>query len=400
MSYYGHGYFIRVRILLAAAFFLLFALIYVVTRIFILGPQPNDVSYANSNFNVLGLHMPRNLNFCGEKLPSNDYAITRALEKEFFTSSYWKANSILLFNKASRWFPIIEPILKAHGVPDDFKYLAVIESHLSNATSPAGAAGFWQLVNVSAQNYGLEVNDYVDERYHVEKATVAACRHFREAHAIFRNWTLSAAAYNRGIGGIQNALRRQKTDNYFDLMLNPETGAFVYRIIAYKTLLTNPEHFGIWKKLRYAPKPAFSVVKVDSSISDLADFAERMGVSLITLRSFNPWILRNSLPNPGGKIYEIRIPKNKMADLTSYARDLLPDGDPIEKYLSSPALADSADVDTVLTRKILYEVKVDEPLDNLARFLKVKPEDLRKWNNLGESGNAVKGQTLTIFYRN
>ena len=222
--------------------------IYLVAAVFIVKPSPNDVAYKDKNSNVFGLNIPHNLEFCGEKIPSNNFNIKEDLEKEFFTNNYWKNNSLVLFNKARRWFPYIEPILKAEGVPDDFKYLCVIESHLSNASSPAGAAGFWQLVPNSARNYGLEVSDEVDERYHIEKSTHAACSHVKDAYRMFKNWTLSAAAYNLGIGGIQNAMRKQGSDNYYDLMLNSETGSFIYRILAYKTLFASPEHFGIKNK--------------------------------------------------------------------------------------------------------------------------------------------------------
>ncbi len=399
--YYTTGrFFFKVKLILTGLFFLIFCGTYVVVKSFVYPPATNQIAYHNNNFNVLGLNIPPDLHFCGEPVPSNNYGIRTALEKEFFSSAYWKTTSMVFFNKAKRWFPYIEPILKKEGLPDDFKYLCVIESHLSNVTSPAGAAGFWQLVPVSARHYGLEVNDYVDERYHVEKATVAACKHIKQAYANFNNWTLAAAAYNRGIGGIRNALRSQKADNYFDLMLNPETGSFVYRILAYKTLLKNPEHFGIKRtQLRYASKIPYKVFKVDTTISDLADFAKHIGVNLVTLRIFNPWLLRSSLPNPGGKVYELRVPKSDNVDYTAYARDLVPEGDVLLPYVKKTeviARAPAAEVDTLLQRKIRYVVRVDEPITNLAAFFKVKETDICKWNNLEASASAVRGQTLVI----
>jgi hypothetical protein len=234
----------------------------------------------------------------------------------------------------------------------------------------------------------------------VEKSTHAACEHLKEAYDVFKNWTLAAAAYNRGIGGIQNAMENQKADSYFDLLLNPETGSFVYRILAYKTLLSNPAHFGIRKKLQYAARPSYNVLAVDSSIGDLAAFARQQGISLITLRSFNPWLRRNTLPNPGGIVYDIRVPKNPNADYGSYAIDMLPEGDPLAVYVKQPAKADSVNQDTILSRQVKFAVKIDEPLASLARFLKVKEEDIRRWNNLKEGENAVRGQTLVIYYRN
>jgi len=308
---------------LTVVFSLTFILIYFLLKVFVYQPSVNSVSYTDNNFYVLDLSIPANLDFCGEKIPANNYDIKDDLKKEFFSNAYWKTNSIVLFKKAQKWFPYIEPILKQEGVPDDFKYLAVIESHLSNAASPAGAAGFWQLVPGSARNYGLEVNDFIDERYHVEKATHAACKHIKDAYKVFKNWTLSAAAYNLGIGGIISALKRQGTDNYFDLLLNRETGSFVYRILAYKTLFSSPGHFGIKrKKWNYFPKIPVSTFNVDSSITNLEAFAKHIGCEKSKLKAFNPWLLKDVLNNPDRKTYEIKIPKNKETDYDSYLSDL------------------------------------------------------------------------------
>ena len=382
--------------------FVIFVLVYILLKSYILAPTPNTVSYTNNNFYVFDLNIPPNLEFCGEKIPSNDFDIKRDLEKEFFNSAYWKNNSLALFQKAQRWFPYIEPILKQEGVPDDFKYLCVIESHLSNAASPAGAAGFWQLVAPSARNYGLEVNSEVDERYHVEKATHAACGHIKDAYEVFNNWTLAAAAYNRGIGGIQSAMAKQKTDNYHDLLLNRETGSFVYRILAYKTLFSSPGHFGIKKKkLTYYSRIPYNVYKVDSTIKSLSAFAKHLGVTAGLIRLYNPWLLKDELNNPAKKVYEIRVPKNLEADYTAYLKDLLAEEGQLIQYGTDPVTSlQKADTDTMgLTKRtVQYVVKVDEPLKNLADFLKVKEEDIRRWNNLDEKQQAVAGTTLIIEY--
>lgn len=380
---------------------LLYVLGYIVLKTWIISPAPNEVSYTNNNFYVFDLDIPNNLEFCGEKIPSNDFGIKRDLEKEFFNSAYWKNNSLALFQKAQRWFPYIEPILKQQRIPDDFKYLCVIESHLSNASSSAGAAGFWQLVPGSARNYGLEVNERVDERYDVEKATRAACAHIRDAYKVFRNWTLAAAAYNRGIGGIQNAMARQKTSNYYELLLNRETGSFVYRILAYKTLLANPGHFGIKKKrLTYYPRIPYKSFRVDSSIHNLPAFARHIGTTAGTIRLFNPWLLKNELHNPEGKVYEIRIPKNQKADYTPYLKDLLVKAGDLARYTEDPvATLKKIDADTSHHLKKTYVVKGHESLKHLAEILKVSEEDLRRWNHLDEKEEAVPGQTLIIHYR-
>lgn len=377
-------------------------LAYIIFKIYFAQPSPNTISYTDNNFYVLGLNIPPDLNFCGEKIPANDFAIKSNLEKEFFNNAYWKAHSVVLFNKAQRWFPYIEPILKQQGVPDDFKYMAVIESHLSNVTSPAGAAGFWQLVPVTAGYFGLEVNSQVDERYHVEKSTIVACQLIKQAHKVFKNWTLTAASYNRGIGGILKAMKKQKMNNYYDLLLNSETGSFVYRILAYKTLLSNPGHFGIKKKkMVYFPKVPYNVYKVDSSITNLNAFAEHIGCSPGTIKLFNPWLLKDVLQNPGRKVYEIRIPKGG-GDYSGYARDLMcEDGDLIQ-YARNPKAVEKMTSDSaslIGTKVISHVVRIEEPYSALAKFFKVKEEDLRKWNKIPEEEeNAVQGQTLTIYY--
>ncbi|MBS1635280.1 MAG: transglycosylase SLT domain-containing protein [Bacteroidetes bacterium] len=283
--------------------------------------------YSLSNFKVLGLNLPRNLEFCGERIPQNDYEIKESLEKEFHSNKHWKSSAAMFFSRAQKWFPVIEPILKREGVPDDFKYVAVIESHLSNALSPMGAAGFWQLVPNTAQNYGLEVGPEVDERYDVEKSTVAACKHFKDAYQVLHNWTLSAAAYNLGIGGIQKRLAEQHTDNYYDLLLNAETGSFVYRILAYKTLLSDPQHFGLKQdpQKKSGGLPPYKILRVDSSITNLHAFARHAGTNIITLRVFNAWLIGDKLTNPDHKTYNIRIPKNKNVDLSNYFTDVFPE---------------------------------------------------------------------------
>lgn len=288
-------------------------------------PNLTSADFSNANFKVLGLNIPTNLAFAGERVPQNDYEIKESLEKEFFSNKSWKNSSMTLFARAQKWFPLIEPILKREQVPDDFKYVAVIESHLSNVISPMGAGGFWQLMPATARNYGLTVDDQVDERYDVEKATRVACKHFKDAYKYFNNWTLSAAAYNVGIGGIQNALKKQNTDNYYDLLLNRETGSFIYRILAYKTLLSNPEHFGVKNKIKKSGGfPAHKVVKVDSSITNLPAFAKHLNTNVITLKTFNPWLISDKLLNPEKKTYSFKIPKNKNVDLSVYFNDVFP----------------------------------------------------------------------------
>lgn len=303
---------------------LLLLAVYLCLRLFVLAPSPNAVAYTDANAGVMGLHIPRNLNFCGEKIPANDFEIKRDLEREFFSNAYWKSNSLLLFRKAQRWFPYIEPILKAEGIPDDFKYVAVIESHLSNVRSSAGAAGFWQLVPGTAASLGLEVNEFVDERYDVEKSTKAACQLLKQAYKVFHSWTLTAAAYNRGINGILRAVKEQKSNDYHQLILNPETGSFVYRVLAYKTLFSSPGHFGIKKrKWNYFPPIQYKTFKIDSAVHSITALATHIKTTEAAILQHNAWILRKELPHNPSKIYTVKVPK-KNAEYTGYIDDLHP----------------------------------------------------------------------------
>jgi len=362
-------------------------------------PPLNQQAYSGNFFSVLSLKIPRQLNFCGEEVPTNDFNVRNKIEYEFYHDNYWKSNSLLLFNRARRWFPYIESVLKKNGIPDDFKYLAVIESHLSNVTSPASAAGFWQLLPNSARNYGLEVNDFIDERYHVEKSTEAACKHIKDAYKVFHNWTLAAAAYNLGIGGMLTVLKKQKVANYYELKLNAETGSFVYRILAYKTLLSNPKHFGIaQKKMTPLPKPNFKQFSFDSTIHSIYDLANYLKISVDAIKCLNPWVRNENIPNSTHKKYTMILPpKSGLEPLTDFISDINPVG--YVKKLEQKVKMNS-NIDTIqkpVLTWITYTVKVNEPIHALAKFLNVNESDLRKWNNLGDKQEVVTGQTLTIL---
>lgn len=349
-------------------------------------------SYRDNNFKVFGLNIPRNLDFCSEKIPVNDYALKDNLEQEFFSNKYWKRNYMFLFGKAQKWFPYIEPILKQEGIPDDFKYLAVIESHLSNAVSPMGAVGFWQLLPATARKYGLRVNEFVDERMDVEKSTRAACKLIKDAYKVFNNWTLCAAAYNLGITGIQNALNAQQTDNYYDLLLNKETGSFVYRILAYKTLFSNPEHFGIKQKtIKFYSKIPVKIVKIDSSITNFNHFSKAVSCNKALIKLFNPWILQEVLPNPDKQIFEFKIPKKTNADYSSYFDDLL------EKKSSETETTDTYQKQDSASKYVITHLITDkETLKEISEFYDVNEKDLMQWNNLHDTVVLKAGKILII----
>lgn len=365
--------------------FVLFLVLYFFVTLFFKKPSINDQAYVNNNFNVFGLNIPQDLTFCEEKIPIDNFEIRNNLEKEFFTNEYWKNNSAILFNKIAKWFPYIEPILKEEGVPDDIKFIAVIESHLSNKVSSAGAAGFWQLVPSTARNYGLIVNSQVDERLDVEKATRAACKLFKDAHARFNNWTLAAAAYNLGIGGIERALKEQNTNNYYDLLLNKQTGEFIYRLLAYKTLLSSPVHFGIKKsKIKYSPIIPVKTYVVDSSITNIGFLAKKLKCSKAQIKLLNVWLIGDELDNPEKHKFTFRIPKNLNKDYSSYYLDLISEDGYLDKQIN-----DEPDLfvkDTTLiteSKQIMYHlVKPNETLGQIAEQYLVDENEILKWNNL------------------
>ena len=205
--------------------------------------ENTEVKVVN-DYNVYALPLPDNLNFAGEPVPVQNPDIKERMDRELLVNTYWQSNGLLLFKRANKYFPIIEPILKEEGVPEDLKYLAVIESGLTQAVSPARATGFWQILKETGKEYGLEVNDNVDERYHIEKSTRAACKYLKASKERFGSWTLAAAAYNAGNYGVSREMERQNVNGYYDLLLGEETGRYVFRILALKEILSNPGKYG------------------------------------------------------------------------------------------------------------------------------------------------------------
>lgn len=261
------------------------------------------------DYNVYSYKIPQDLDFAGEKVPLEDPDIMERADREFLVNTYWQSNGILLIKRSQKYFPIIEPILKEEGIPDDFKYLAVIESGLQNVVSPAGARGFWQIMKDTGKELGLEVNDNVDERYHLEMATRAACKYLKESKGKFGSWTLAAAAYNAGNAGIDRQLERQQVSDYYDLLLGQETGRYMFRILALKEILRNPESFGfnVEQEHMYQHIPTKKEL-VDYEIDDLAAFAKARNINYKILKIHNPWLREAHLNNKSRKRYEFDIP--------------------------------------------------------------------------------------------
>ena len=256
--------------------------------------------------------IPEEMDFCGEEVPLRYYDIRESLERELMVNMYFHSQTLLLIKKSQRYLPTIEPILKKYKIPDDFKYLMIAEGNLSNSVSPAGATGFWQLLKGTAEDYGLEVNAEVDERYHLEKATEAACQYLLDSYSQYENWTLVAASYNVGRRGVDRQIERQNEKNYYDLLFNEETARYVFRILALKAVLQDPEkyYFDVPRDERYRPVP-FKLITVDSGIEDIAAFAREHDTNYKLLKYLNPWLRDNQLTNTGRKSYLIKIPTRR-----------------------------------------------------------------------------------------
>ena len=247
--------------------------------------------------------------FAGTPLPLERVGVRERMEKELLIGTFRHSSSLLTLKRSGRWFPLIEPILVDSGVPVDFKYLAVIESGLANAVSPSDARGFWQFMKPAAEEFGLRVDRDVDERYHVEKATRAACAYLKAAHRRYGDWILAAASYNMGMSGLSRRLDEQQGECYWDLMLNAETARYIYRLYATKQVMENPEAHGFMLTAEdwYAPMAGRDTVLVDS-VDDLAEFARNAGVSYNALKTLNPWLRTSRLPIPQDRYYVVRLP--------------------------------------------------------------------------------------------
>jgi hypothetical protein len=275
------------------------------------GGSPDDpVLPANrESFTVYGVEMPDQVTFAGEPLPLDLFDVKEALDRELLSNTYFHSQTIRLIKLANRYFPQIEPVLRKNLVPDDFKFLAIAESGLTQAVSPAKAVGFWQLMSGTAREHGLEVNSEVDERYHIAKSTQVACEYLIESYRKYGNWTMTAASYNAGRRGVDRQIGRQKKENYYDLLLNEETARYIYRVVALKLIFEDPAAYGfkLTEKDLYPEIPTYTV-EVDSAVADFADYAAVHETNYKILKYLNPWLREARLTNPRGKTYEIILP--------------------------------------------------------------------------------------------
>lgn len=260
---------------------------------------------------VKSASLPASLAFANEEVPLHNWDVRERLDRELNVNVYYHSSTLFCLKLARRYFPIIEPILARHGIPDDFKYMAVAESGLINAVSSVGAKGIWQFMDDTAPAFGMEVSSEIDERYHIEKATEGACRYLQQAYSKFGNWTLAAASYNAGMSRIATAKEKQKESSYYNMELNTETSRYIFRILALKVLLQTPADYGflLENDEYYTSFPDFYTVEVNTPITSWADFAHERGTTYRMLKIYNPWLRDTELKNPKKQTYLVKIPR-------------------------------------------------------------------------------------------
>jgi membrane-bound lytic murein transglycosylase D len=284
----------------------------IITIIFynaILKTAPNPELQTHKGYKIKALKLPSGLNLAGERVPVEINDVKERMERELLVNTYWQSNGILLLKRVNRYFPILEPLLAKYNLPDDFKFLALAESGFTDETSSAGAAGIWHFMRTTGKEYGLEINENVDERYNIEKSTKVAAEYLIKAKEKLGSWTLAAAAYNAGNRGVSRRLEAQEVNNYYDVKLPDETERYIFRILALKEIITNPKKYGfIFDKEDLYTRKETRLVKVDTAISNLTLFAKEFGMNYKELKIHNPWLRQHKLNNKSRRLYEIKIP--------------------------------------------------------------------------------------------
>jgi len=274
-----------------------------------------DVPFPLLNQSIVTPPLPESIAFAGESVPLQYFDVRESLQREMSVISYWHASMLYTLQLANRFFPIIEPILAEEGLPDDFKYLCVAESNLQQVISPAKAVGFWQFLEGTGKEYGLEINAEVDERYHIEKSTRAACAYLKKSYAKYGTWSLAAASYNVGQTNIDKYIAQQKQTNYYDLLLPEETGRYVYRAIVFKMVMSNPTLYGFnLKDEDLFPPLEWDNVKITGAVADWAVWATQHSTNYKILKYFNPWLRDTKLTNAARKTYTVKVPKKGLRE--------------------------------------------------------------------------------------
>ena len=284
----------------------------IVTILFFNGMNKDGVSSVvntHKNYKIKALKLPINLNLAGERVPVEIPDVKERMERELLVNTYWQSNGLLLIKRVNKYFPILEPLLKKYGLPDDFKFLALAESGFTDETSTVGAAGIWHFMKTTGKEYGLEINKNVDERYHIEKSTKVAAEYLKSSKERFNSWTLAAAAYNAGNYGVARRLEAQQVTNYYDAKMADETERYIFRILALKEIINNPEKYGfVFDESDLYSSEKTTTIKVDSAITNITAFANRFGMNYKEFKIHNPWLREHHLNNKSRKVYDITIP--------------------------------------------------------------------------------------------
>ncbi|MBX2915423.1 MAG: lytic transglycosylase domain-containing protein [Cyclobacteriaceae bacterium] len=271
--------------------------------------EPIPVSENFQPFVAVSYDLPTSISFAGEAVPLQLPDVRERLDRELQVNIYLQSSTLFLLKRANRWLPRMTEILKEHNIPDDFKYLPLIESGLVNGVSPKEAVGYWQIREAAGKELGLEINKEVDERYDPIKSTEAACKYLKNAYSKFGNWTLVAASYNRGVAGIKNDLEDNQVDNYYDAHLNDETARYVFRILAIKEIFEHPEKYGFKLKPEHLYQPEeLKTIEISETIPNLVSFAKSNGSNYKILKRHNPWLRQPRLTVKKGKTYQILLP--------------------------------------------------------------------------------------------
>ncbi len=279
-------------------------------------PHAGILTTIDTVYNIRSFKIPDEVTFAGEKMPLDNFDTRESLEREILISAYRHSSTILIIKRANRYLPVIEKILKKNNVPDDFKYLVAAESEYSNMVSPAGATGFWQIMPETGKEEGMEINNVVDERYDIEKSTQFACDFFLKSYEKYGNWTLAAASYDGGRAAIDEQIEIQHQHNYYDLLLSDETARYIFRAVAYKLIISDPENYGFRiEKTDLYPELNFYEVKVDTAVADFSAFAEKFGTNYKMLKFLNPWLRKPYLTPKPDKAYMIKIPSEGMRNI-------------------------------------------------------------------------------------
>ncbi|WP_166386453.1 MULTISPECIES: lytic transglycosylase domain-containing protein [unclassified Polaribacter] len=288
--------------------------ILIVAFLFYNGINKNETdpqTSTHATYKIKALKLPNNLNLAGERVPLEIPDVKERMERELLVNTYWQSNGLLLIKRANKYFPILEPLLKKYGLPDDFKFLALAESGFIDETSNVGAAGMWHFMQATGKEYGLEINSNVDERYDIEKSTKVAAEYLKKSQKRFNSWTLAAAAYNAGNYGVSKRLDEQEVTNYYDAKLPDETERYVLRIIALKEVISNPKKYGfVFENEDLYTLAKTRTIKVDTAISNITHFAKKFGMNYKEFKIYNPWLRENKLNNKSRKVYEIKVPVN------------------------------------------------------------------------------------------